>query len=165
MKAKDYVRLALSIALCEGVGVIDSVFTAPSVTGWYSSLPKPFFNPPNWIFAPTWTLLYLLMGIALFLIWRTPTKSVSGFLTKRKAVWIFVFQLFLNVLWTIFFFGFENAGAAFFEIIALWFAIIWTIMGFRKISGPAVILLLPYIAWITFAAILNYAIWMTAWIG
>lgn len=143
-----FLKLLLSILFCEGAGLIGSIFTFNSVNTWYVNLNKPFFNPPSWIFAPVWTILYLLMGISLYL--SRGTKKVN-----LKWFWI---QLALNSLWSVIFFGLKNPMFAFVEIILLWLAIILTIRGFWKYNKTASWLLLPYLLWVTFASILNLSI-------
>lgn len=145
-------KLLFAVILCEGVGVIGSFFTTPSIGSWYATLAKPSFNPPNWIFGPVWTLLFFLMGVSLFLIWSSgkPIKT---------AILIFFQQLALNVLWSAIFFGLHNPLLAFVEIIVLWVAILLTIFYFAKISKIAAWLLVPYILWVSFAAFLNFSIW------
>lgn len=155
MKFKDALKLFLSIIFTGLAGLIGSVFTAPAIETWYATLQKPALNPPNWIFAPVWSTLYLLMGISLFLIWRRGLKSRG----VRRAIGIFIFQLMLNTVWSFIFFGLKNPSLAFAEIIILWAAIIWTIIVFIKISRPVGLLLLPYFFWVTFAAYLNFEIW------
>jgi len=149
---KNIVKLIVSILICEGAGIVGSIFTVPAIKTWYASLNKPFFSPPNWIFAPVWIVLFLLMGISLYLVWASPRL-------KKDAVLIFILQLILNVLWSIIFFGLKSPGLALFEILMLWFAILYTIVNFYRISKSASFLLLPYILWVTFAAILNFAVW------
>jgi len=147
-------KLIVSILVCQGAGVIGSVFTSPAITTWYAQLEKPSFNPPNWVFAPVWSLLFLLMGIALYLIWSNEAESRK----KRTAILIFAVQLVLNILWSVFFFGLQSPLHAFIEIIILWLAILLTIISFYKISKTAAYLLLPYILWVSFASILNFSI-------
>lgn len=145
-------------------GFIGSFFTAPAVPVWYESLVKPTLNPPAWVFAPVWTTLFVLMGIAAFLVWR---KGLSR-RDVKIALAIFLGQLVLNTLWSIIFFGstsltingLNNIGIALVEIVVLWFAILATMFVFYKISRPATWLLLPYILWVSFAVYLNYAIWV-----
>jgi len=134
-------------------GFVGSLFTVQNIPTWYALLNKPFFNPPNAIFGPTWTTLYLLMGFALYLVIQTETE-------KRKilAYKFFALQLFLNTLWSILFFGLHAVGLAFIEIVVLWTAIFKNIIEFGKINKLASYLLIPYIAWVTFAAVLNFAI-------
>lgn len=155
MRSKDVIKFVVAIAIAELAGVIGSIFTTPSIPTWYATLAKPELAPPNWIFAPVWTTLFVLMGIAAFLIWR------KGLTRKdvQIALGIFLGQLILNTLWSIIFFGFQSPGGAFIEIIFLWFAILTTIIVFARISKPAAWLLVPYILWVSFAGYLNYAIW------
>ena len=146
-------KFVLSILISFLAGGIGSIFTTPAIRDWYPTLVKPSFNPPNWLFGPAWTLLYLLMGIALYLVWTSVKEN-------KKSAYIFFFtQLFLNALWSIIFFGAHQTGWAFFEIVLLWLAILAAIFAFYRISKPAAYLLIPYILWVTFAAILNFAIW------
>lgn len=136
------------ILICQGAGVIGSIFTFNSVTTWYITLHKPFFNPPSWIFGPVWTILYLLMGFSLYLVWGTKKISLKWF-------WI---QLVLNSLWSILFFGLKNPMLAFLEIMLLWITIVLTIRSFWKYNKTAAWLLLPYLLWVTFASVLNVSI-------
>lgn len=156
MKLRDILKLIIAVLIVELAGVIGSFFTAPSISSWYPTLTKPALNPPNWIFAPVWTTLYALMGVAAFLIWRHGLRQRK----IRVALAIFSFQLILNVVWSIIFFGFQNPFLALIEIIILWLAIVWTILVFYKISRLAACLLMPYIIWVSFAAYLNYSIWL-----
>jgi len=148
-------KLIVSIVVCELAGVVGSVLTAPSIPTWYAGLEKPTLNPPSWVFAPVWTALFLTMGISAFLVW----KRGLGQKEVKIALSLFVFQLVLNVFWSIIFFGLQNPGLAFLEIIILWFAILATIVVFSKISKLAAWLLIPYILWVSFASYLNYAVW------
>jgi tryptophan-rich sensory protein len=152
---KDWIVSLGCILLCEGAGIVGSVFTTPAIAGWYSALIKPSVAPPNWIFGPVWTTLFLLMGIALFLVWKARSKG-----DPRILFGVFGVQLVLNVLWSFIFFGLHNPGAAFVEILCLWLAIAATIGVFAKVSKPAALLLVPYIAWVSFAGYLNYLIWI-----
>jgi tryptophan-rich sensory protein len=155
MKKGDALRLAISILLCQLAGVIGGFFTASSVNTWYATLTKPSFNPPNWLFSPVWITLYVLMGVALFLVWR------QGFQTEsvKVAMYVFGVQLVLNTLWSILFFGLEMPLLAFIEILVLWGFILITLLKFKKISKLAGYLLLPYLLWVTFAAVLNFFLW------
>ncbi len=146
--------LVLFILICQFAGIIGSVFTAPSIPAWYASINKPDFNPPNWIFAPAWTTLFLLMGIALYLIWEKGIKK------NRIAIYVFSAQLILNVVWSLLFFGLQNPFLAFIEIIILWIAILATIILFYRIRREAGLILIPYIVWVSFAALLNYSVWV-----
>lgn len=152
MKFERGIKLFASIVICELAGIIGSIFTTPSISGWYAGLTRPFFNPPNWLFGPVWTTLFVLMGIALYLIWVKGKKTV-------KARWIFALQLFLNLMWSILFFYFKMPMLAFFELIVLWAAIVWTMLEFNKFSKTAAWLLLPYILWVSFAGMLNFFLW------
>jgi translocator protein len=148
-------KLIVSILLPLLVGGLSGYFTSPDIQGWYATVNKPSFNPPNWIFAPVWTTLYILMGISLFLVW----KSESDKAVKQTAFILFIVQLTLNFFWSIIFFRLQQPGWAFVEIIAMWLAILFTILWFGKISSLAAWLLVPYICWISFASVLNYAIY------
>lgn len=156
MSIKNISRLAGAIVVCELAGVMGAFFTTPAIPTWYAELTKPALTPPSWIFAPVWTTLFALMGIAVFLVWQRGWRRKD----VRVALGVFVFQLCLNTAWSIIFFGFKNPGFALFEIILLWFAIVWTIIFFARISKAAAVLLVPYIVWVSFAAYLNYMIWM-----
>ena len=149
------VKLASSVLLCLMAGLVGSIFTVDSIQTWYLSLNKPSFNPPNWIFGPVWTALYVLMGISAYLIWE---KGISKKEVKN-ALTLFVIQLVLNLLWSIIFFGLKSPFYALIEIVFLWIAIVSSIYLFYKISRSAAFLLFPYIAWVSFAAILNYFVW------
>lgn len=154
MTKNDFWKLLASVVVAEGAGMIGSLFTTPSIPGWYASLAKPAFNPPSWVFAPVWTLLFLLMGVAVFLVWRKGT----GIRQVRSALYVFAGQLVLNVLWSILFFGLHSPLAAFCEIIVLWLAICWTIVSFNRVSKAAAWLLMPYIFWVSFATLLNFSL-------
>ena len=153
---KSIARLIISIVVCQLAGVIGSVFTAPSITAWYSGLNKPFFTPPNWLFAPVWITLYLLMGIALFLIWN---KGL-GRKNVKASINMFAIQLALNIVWSLIFFGIRMPLYAFIEIILLWIAIAATILLFWRIDRRAGAILVPYIVWVTIASALNLFIWI-----
>jgi benzodiazapine receptor len=154
-KIGDFLILFTSIIICQLAGFIGSVFTTPAIPNWFANINKPSFNPPNWVFAPVWTTLYLLMGIALFLIWRKGLNKKD----VKIAVSVFAFQLVLNSLWSFLFFGLQSPLAAFIEIIFLWAAILVSIILFFRISKIAGCLLIPYILWVSFASVLNFAIW------
>jgi benzodiazapine receptor len=150
----DIIKLIASIIICQLTGIVGSFFTRLSVGTWYATIQKPPFTPPGWLFAPVWTLLYLLMGISFFLIWR---KGVAG-PVARNAVVLFGLQLALNVLWSAFFFGLRNIFLGFAVIVLLWAAILLTMAFFRLVSGTAAYLLIPYLLWVSFAAVLNFSI-------
>lgn len=148
-------KFFISILIPLLVGAISGYFTSSGVDGWFAAANKPWFNPPNWIFAPVWTTLYILMGIALFLVWRSDAdKNI-----KQTAIILFAVQLTLNFFWSIIFFKLQQPGWAFAEIIFMWLMILLTILWFGKISPTPAWLLVPYISWVSFAAILNYSIW------
>lgn len=152
------VPLIVFVAISELAGVIGAIFTSPAIPTWYAALIKPELAPPNWLFAPVWTALYFLMGVAAFLVWRKRSEGADATQIKR-AITIFSVQLILNTLWSIIFFGLQNPGGALLEIAVLWFAILATMIAFYKISKWAAYLFVPYLAWVTFAAYLNWAIW------
>jgi len=147
-------KFIVSITLCFVVAFLGSAFTLPSITTWYAQLNKPFFSPPNWIFGPVWTVLYFLMGVSLYIIWNKNLKNKK----KEDAIKIFIFQLTLNLLWSLVFFGLHQPLLAFIAIIILWISIFMMIKYFYKISKTSAYLLVPYIIWVTFASILNLAV-------
>lgn len=153
--ASRMVKLVLCLVISLSAGLIGGIFTSSAITGWYSTLLKPGFNPPNWLFGPVWTILYLMMGLALFLIIDSGERQYK----IKSASGIFLLQLVLNLLWSLIFFGLKRPDLAFGEILLLWLAILWTIVSFRKISRQAALLLIPYLAWVTFAALLNFSLW------
>lgn len=155
MKNKNFLKLIIALIVPQLFAIIGSIFTSSSVDTWYSLINKPSFNPPNWIFGPVWIVLYLLMGISAFLIWRKGLNKKE----IKFALAIFAFQLVLNLFWSFLFFNLQNPGIAFTEIISLWFAILATFLAFYQISKPAAYLLIPYILWVAFAAVLNFSIW------
>lgn len=148
-------KLLVAVLISELAGIVGSIFTASSIEGWYAGIVKPAINPPSWVFAPVWTTLYALMGIAAFLVWKKGWSRRD----VKIALGIFTLQLVLNTLWSIIFFGFQSPGGAFIEIIFLWMAILVTMVAFARISKWAVWLLVPYILWVSFAAYLNYSIY------
>lgn len=156
MNNLKFIPLFFSIGVCFLAAAAGSAFTMESINTWYVTLNKPFFNPPNWVFGPVWTLLYLLMGISLYLVWITKTGKEK----KRQAITLFFIQLGFNVLWSILFFGLKSPSAALLGIIVLWMAIILTIRNFLGVSKLAAWLLIPYLAWVSFATILNLSIFL-----
>ena len=144
-------RFLVSILICQLAGVLGSFFTFQSLKEWYPSIKKPPFNPPDAVFGPVWITLFAMMGISLFLVWE---KGIKNGKTKG-AILIFFLQLALNILWSVVFFGYRSISGGFIVIIILWLAIFLSIKRFFVISKPAAILLLPYILWVSFAAILN----------
>ncbi|MDP4009173.1 MAG: TspO/MBR family protein [bacterium] len=156
MSTKHFLKLVVAIGASLSAGIIGSVFTAPAIPGWYAGLVRPALNPPSWVFGPVWTTLYVLMGIAAFLVWRNGWERKE----VRAALEVFGLQLLLNASWSVVFFGLQSPGWALVNIIALWFAIVWTMVLFYTISRPATYLLVPYILWVSFATYLNYALWI-----
>jgi translocator protein len=144
--------LAGFIILCLGVGFVSGVMTAGAMVDWYPTLNKPFFNPPSWVFAPAWTFLYIIMAVAAWRVWLAGPSS-------KPALNLFFIQLVLNFLWSVFFFGMHSPALALIDIIAMWIMIALTMRAFFKIARPAGWLLVPYLAWVSFAAILNASIW------
>ena len=155
MQQIKWKRLIASIFICELAGITGAVFTIPSIPQWYGALAKPVLTPPAWVFSPVWTLLYALMGVALYLVWNTAGEKQKS----RNTILVFGLQLALNVLWSIAFFGLHNILAALAVIGLLWLSIAATIALFYRISRPAGLILLPYLLWVSFAAYLNYMIW------
>lgn len=154
-KKVNTLKLAASITVCLLAGYIGSVFTASSLLIWYANLEKPSFNPPGWVFAPVWTVLYVMMGVSAYLVWR------EGLWNKdvKISLGMFGIQLALNVLWSFLFFGLRSPLYALVEISALWAAIAFTAVIFHRVSRTAGLLLVPYLLWVSFAAVLNFSIW------
>ncbi|MCX7784825.1 MAG: tryptophan-rich sensory protein [candidate division WOR-3 bacterium] len=152
---KDIIKLLISIIVCQGAGFVGSIFTTPNIPVWYATLKKPSITPPNWLFAPVWTILFLLMGISAYLVWRYDLANPR----VRIALIIFIIQLIVNISWSLVFFGLKSPSAGFFVIIALWLLILLTIIHFTNISIAAGILLIPYILWVSFASVLNFMLW------
>jgi len=148
--------LVAFVVLCELAGVIGSIFTISSIPTWYAVLRKPWFTPPNWLFGPIWLTLYFLMGISFYLVFENRRNKAK----EKPALWAFGIQLFLNVLWSVLFFGMHCLLYGFIEIVLLWISIAVTIILFFKISKAAAYLLLPYILWVTIAASLNYYVFI-----
>ena len=144
----SFSRLFISLLIAQSAGIIGGLATASSVKSWYvTDLIKPSFNPPSWVFGPVWTLLFLLMGISLYLVWNK----------KNNLFWFWI-QFFLNILWSFLFFGFRSPTLAFYEILILWFAIFMTTIKFFQYRKSAGILFLPYLFWVTFASFFNYSV-------
>jgi tryptophan-rich sensory protein len=146
--------LIVSLVICFGASAIGSAATISQIDGWYATLEKPSFNPPNWIFGPVWSLLFFLMAISVWLVWRR-----WGWKAAQLALVVFLVQLGANVLWSILFFGMQRPDLAFFEICLLWLLIVFTIGLFFRKSKLAGGLMIPYLAWVSFAAVLNFMIW------
>ncbi|WP_458188970.1 TspO/MBR family protein [Haladaptatus sp. NG-WS-4] len=147
---EDLPALLASVAVCELAGIVPSILTANDVATWYPTLSKPAFTPPGWLFGPVWTTLYLLMGIALFLVWRRG---------NRFALAVFAVQLALNAAWTLVFFGMRWPAGGLVVIFALLVAIVATLFAFARVDRRAAVLLVPYLLWVSFATLLNYELW------
>ena len=152
---KQLTYIAISVTVCLTIGFLSSFATQSSVNDWYLELNKPNFNPPNWIFAPVRTVLYVMMGVAAGIVWA------KGFyhIWVKTALYHFGIQLLFNALWSIIFFGFKNPFAALLVILALLVLLIFTIKWFKVVSNTAALLLIPYLLWVCFATALNYKIW------
>ena len=150
----QWIKLIISLLVPQIIGFVGALFTTDSVKTWYVTIIKPTFNPPNWIFGPVWTLLFVLMGIGLYLVW-SKGLNVNG---VKLAIIIFAIQLALNLIWSILFFGLHNPLAALIEIFVLWVSILLMIIFFWQVSPIAAYLQIPYLLWVTFATILNFSI-------
>ncbi len=148
-------KFIIAILLCESVGITSGLLASASNSLWFDSLNKPTWNPPAYLFGPVWTTLYLLMGISLGIIWSHKAPELS----KRSAYRLFALQLFLNFWWSLLFFKFHSPAFALLDIILMVVVIIANIFSFSRFSKPAAWLLVPYIAWVFFATLLNFAIW------
>jgi benzodiazapine receptor len=148
------VAFGVSAALCFGTEAVGAVLTAAGVREWYPTLAKPAWTPPSWVFGPVWTLLYALMAVAAWLVWRR-----AGLRGGRVPLGLFAAQLVLNAAWSGLFFALRNPAAALVDIVALWVLIAATVAAFARVSRTAALLLVPYLLWVTFAAALNAAIW------
>jgi len=151
---RQWIGLIVFVVLCFTAAWLGSSVTTPKIGSWYASLTKPSFNPPNWIFGPVWSALYLSMAVAAWLVWRQ-----KGWNDAKGPLSLFGIQLGLNIGWSWIFFGMENPAFAFVEILLLWAVITATMLAFWRRSLFAGMLFVPYIAWVTFAAVLNCAIW------
>ncbi len=151
-----YTRIAVFVATCIAVGYLSGIVTRSSVVTWFPTLIKPSFNPPGWLFAPVWSFLYVLMGVAAGLVWNRIENDRPN---VRKALVYFIIQLALNALWSLLFFGLKNPLLALVEIVLLWLMIYETYLKFIKIDKIAGYLFVPYILWVSFATVLNASIW------
>jgi len=149
------VKLIISIFACVALGSIGGIATASSIDTWYANVNKPSFNPPNWLFAPVWTTLFTLMGIAAALVWHEGINNKA----VKNALILFGVQFVLNMIWSWLFFGMQNPQLAFFELLLLWGFIFLTIRAFFSIKNTSGWLLVPYILWVSFAGVLNFYIW------
>ena len=154
-RSRDLLGLFAFIILCLAVSGVGGVITATSVDTWYQALEKPPFNPPDWVFAPVWTVLYILMGIAAWRVWR-----LRSFEAAPKAFAVFGVQLCLNLAWSFLFFGLQRIDLALIEIVILLVAIIANTIMFWRIERLAGLLFVPYAAWVTYATILNISLWL-----
>ncbi|HOY30578.1 MAG TPA: tryptophan-rich sensory protein [Bacteroidales bacterium] len=155
MNKTQILKLIASLALPLGLGAIAGLFTAEAVPEWFATLNKPSFSPPNWLFGPVWTGLYLFMGISLFLIWKQNESK-----KRNTAVFVFLIQQALNFGWSFIFFYFNMIGLALIEIIFLWISIVIMLVLFYKIKPLAAYINITYIIWVTFASVLNGAYYM-----
>ena len=153
-RTAELVGLVLFLALCLGIGSLGAAVTASSVSTWYVDLNKPAFNPPNEVFGPVWTVLYIMMAIAAWRVWRKADRE-----TAQGPLTMFALQLALNLGWSVAFFGLQRTGSAVAVIVVLELAVVSTALAFRTIDRVAALLLVPYVLWVAFAAVLNIAIW------
>lgn len=149
-----WLGLAVSIAICFSAAGLGSLFTDPEIGGWYARISKPSWTPPNRVFGPVWSTLYLMMAVAAWLVWKD-----KGFAGAALPLTLFAVQLVFNTLWSILFFGMHNIGLALLDIILLWVAILLTLLAFWRVQTWAGALMLPYLLWVTYASALNYSIW------
>jgi len=150
-----YLKIIICVVACTVIGVLSGFSTASTIDGWYATLNKPPFNPPNWIFAPVWTILYAMMGVAAALVWDQGLEKPA----VRAALWLFVAQGLLNAAWTPIFFGMQQLLFALVVILTLWVLIVLCIRKFKAINATAGYLLIPYLLWVSFATLLNASIW------
>jgi benzodiazapine receptor len=155
MKSRDIIKLIISIGVSLLVGGVGGLVTTPAISTWYATLNKPWFTPPSWVFGPVWTTLYILMGLALFLVWRSPRSR-----TRDIGIALFAAQLAVNLFWSFAFFGLENTLYGVFTIVPLWILIAATIYQFYKVSKGAAYLMVPYILWVSIATALNTAVYL-----
>ena len=148
-------KLIISLAIPLVIGGTAGYFTSTGTGSWYQTIKTPSWNPPNWVFGPVWTFLYILMGISLYLVWKKDLPAEE----KRMAYTFFALQLLFNFCWSFIFFNQHRIGLAFLDIVVLWVCLLVTIFLFARVSNVAAWLLVPYISWVSFAAILNFTIW------
>ena len=148
-------KFIISVIIPVAVGGLSGYLTSGEIKDWYRTIVKPSFNPPDYVFGPVWTALYIMMGIAFFLIWKANANGAD----KRRAMTLYFVQLVLNFFWSLIFFRAHEIGWALVEILLLWVAIGFTVRSFASISPPAAWLLVPYLLWVSFASVLNFAIW------
>lgn len=152
---KRGIRISIAVSICLLIGFLGSIATQTSIDIWYVKLNKPWFTPPNWLFAPVWTILYIMIGIAAGIVWS------KGLYHKwvKIALYHFGFQLLLNAAWSIFFFGMRNPLIALLDITALFVLLLFTIKWFKVVNKTAAFLLIPYLIWVAYATVLNFSIW------
>jgi len=153
---QKYLRIIYCVTICLVIGFLSGKVTQSSIATWYPTLEKPFFNPPNWLFAPVWTLLYIFMGIAAGLVWNELNSKEKE---VKNALKFFIIQLGLNALWSYLFFGLNNVFLAAVEVILLLLMIYETYLKFKPINKNSSYLLIPYMAWVSFASVLTWSIW------
>jgi len=151
-----FTKILVMVVTCIGIGYLSGEVTREGVDTWYRAINKPSFNPPDWIFAPVWSTLYVFMGIAAGLVWDRIEMQKE---TVKKGLTFFAIQLALNALWSYLFFGLHNPLLALIEIVVLWLMIYETFVQFNKVNKIAAYLLIPYLLWVTFAFVLNASIW------
>lgn len=151
-RKNQWLVLAGLILLCVGTGMIGGMVSAGAIEDWYRTLAKPSWNPPDWVFGPVWTTLYVMMAVAAWLVWRTRDRVAP-------AMALFFVQLAFNLLWSLLFFGARSPGLALVEVVFLWTSVLLTMLAFFGRQTIAGWLFVPYLAWVSFAAILNFAIW------
>lgn len=159
---RSWIKLIISILVSQLAGFIGSIFTFSAITGWYQYLNKPIFSPPNWIFGPVWTTLYTLMGISLYLNWikLSDKKFAKQSAFIKNSIVIFLVHLVVNSVWSIIFFSFKDLQGALVIVVILWLMILWMTIRFRKTDLWASYLLIPYLAWVSFASLLNFTLWL-----
>ena len=155
-KKIDFFKLIVSVVSVLLVGFFSSFFGMSAIENWYQTLSKPIFSPPNWIFGPVWTVLYILIGVSFYFVWTSGVNRDA----KKRAYLVFAVQIFLNFFWTVLFFGNQMIFGALVDISLLWIAILLNIFAFYRISKISGILLIPYFLWVSFAALLNYSLWV-----
>lgn len=153
-KQARWAGLVVFIIVCLGAGGLGAIATTPEIEGWYKGIEKPAWNPPDAVFGPVWTTLFVMMAVAAWMVWKA-----DGFKAAAVPLSLFAVQLLLNVAWSWIFFGMHQPGWALFEIVILWLAIAATTVAFFRRSKLAGVLMLPYLAWVSFASVLNFAIW------
>lgn len=152
--AQNVLGLMVSLLICYAVAGLGGWWTAGAVSSWYPSLAKPPLNPPNWVFGPVWSLLYTMMAVAAWLVWKR-----TGFAAGKVPLGLFAVQLGLNLVWSGLFFAMHSPALGAIDILVMWLTILATILAFRKVSKPAAVLMIPYLLWVSFATYLNLGIW------